>query len=264
MANLARVEWYSSLLDLHPAFEWAASKGIDIPRIEFAQHYGVPTGLIDVTESLEVALFFATHEFLDGVARPCTDGTGILYRIDWASEAPEVQTRFHPIAIQPFPRPFRQWAWSCELMLGESFEACPGMIAVEFAQDEMFANEVRRLAEKEGHLFPADPMADVAKSIVRATTLPKAVVDRVARDITLDPAGIQGMAEDLLSELEALGIHVADHVPPALDEAQLAKLRQSWELGKASWEATFAEGFEPIIVRTQKGAAQQSDGAVGA
>lgn len=154
LANLARAEWYSSLLDLHPAFEWAASKGIHIPRIELAQHYGVPTGLIDMTESLEVALFFATHEFSGGVARPCTDGTGILYRIDWASAAPEVSARFKPIAIQPFPRPFRQWAWSCELMLGESFEACPGLIAVEFAHDEMFASEIRRLAEKDGRSFP--------------------------------------------------------------------------------------------------------------
>jgi hypothetical protein len=109
LINLIRSEWYCSELRKHPVFQWAASDNVTLPEVEFAQHYGIPTALVDVTESLEVALFFATHEFLDGVPRPCKEGTGILYRIDWLSAPDEVSNRFRPIAIQPFARPYRQW-----------------------------------------------------------------------------------------------------------------------------------------------------------
>lgn len=106
-------------------------------------------------------------------------------------------------------------------------------------------------------------MADVAASIVRSRVLPKAVVERVANDIT-SAGGIRGTVEDVVSALETVGIHASDDVPPALDDARVSELRQSWELGKASWEAAIAEGFELLLVRTQKDAAQQVDPADGA
>jgi len=90
LANLIRADWYCSELHKHPIFAWAESQHVHIPQTEFAQHYGVPTGLMDVTESLEVALYFATHEFKDAVPHACADGTGIFYRIDWAAAPPEV------------------------------------------------------------------------------------------------------------------------------------------------------------------------------
>ena len=261
LANLIRADCYCSELRGHPVFEWAKSQSVHIPQTEFAQHYGVPTGLIDVTESLEVALFFATHEFRDGIPHPCTEGTGILYRFDWASAPPQVTTRFKPIAIQPFPRPFRQWAWSCELMLGESFEASPGLIAVEFAHDESFANEIRALAEAGGELFPPDLMADVAAVIRRSTVFPRAIATRVLTDITSDPGGLRETVEDLCRALEHTGFCLSDSAPRILDEAQMAQLHTTWLAEKPSWDAAIASGFELLFVRSRHDATQHGTGA---
>lgn len=62
VADAARTFVFYGELDRHPAMRWAARLGLEIGNIEIAQHYGIRTSLLDVTESPEVALFFATHE----------------------------------------------------------------------------------------------------------------------------------------------------------------------------------------------------------
>jgi FRG domain len=254
--HLIQMEWYAALLDRHPAFEWAASKGFNIPRAEFAQHYGVPTGFMDMTESLEVALYFATHNFSAGEPVPCTEGNGILYRMDWAEAPAEVSSRFRAIAIQPFARPFRQWAWSCELLLGESFEACPGLVAVEFAHEEKFANEMRRLAERDGDLFPPDVMAEVAHELAECRILPADITRRVGEDITSDPGGLEATPSELAKELEVIGFSVSDVPPDLLNSARMERLQDAWTSDKSYWEAEVAAGYELLLTRTSKDAAQ--------
>lgn len=261
--HLIQMEWYAALLDRHPAFEWAASKGFNIPRAEFAQHYGVPTGFMDMTESLEVALYFATHDFSAGKPVPCTEGTGILYRIDWAEAPAEVSSRFRAIAIQPFARPFRQWAWSCELLLGESLEACPGLVAVEFAHEEKFATEIRRLAERDGDLLPPDLMAEVAHELVGHRVLPADITRRVGEDITSDRGGLEATPGELENELKAIGFSVSDVPPDLLNSARMERLQDAWTSNQSYWEGELAAGSRLLLMRTPKDAAQPKPAAGG-
>ncbi len=252
IANLIRDDWYCSELHKHPVYEWAELHKVNIPKIEFAQHYGVPTGLIDMTESLEVALFFATHEFKDGVYQECLDGIGIVYRVDWASAAPEVAARFKPIAIQPFARPFRQWAWSCELILGEDFEDCPGHEAVQFTHDKEFAHKCRSFAEADGALFPPDPMADAAVKICKSSVFPAGIAEQVLKDISSDPEGQPNeTVEGLRRALENEDYSFSDSVDPIFSEQQIAAFRSTWQAERPFWDIKLANTFDLLLVREQ-------------
>jgi FRG domain len=83
LVALIRADWYCRLLKTHPVLMWAKEERFEIDRMALAQHYELPTGYIDLSESLEVALFFACCEFQNGRWQPLSKGRGILYRIDW-------------------------------------------------------------------------------------------------------------------------------------------------------------------------------------
>jgi hypothetical protein len=262
LGNFIRSHWYCSELDQHPTFKWFEAKQWHIPRIEFAQHYGMPTGLIDVTESLEIALFFATHEFVDGKPQVRKKGMGILYRLDWAQAEQHVSTRFKPIAIHPFHRPFRQLAWTCELSLGESFEMCPGLTAVEFQQDEDFGNQIRALAEAKGELLPADPMATIAQTINNTFELPIKIATDTLADICSDPNGLPNESvKSLLKLLANSGYRFTDNASPIIAGPLLSEIERQWEIDEPIWNTEINEGFQLLIVRQARSSINGQSGS---
>jgi len=157
IANIARAWLFISELRHHPVVRWARKQRIAIEHYEMAQHHGVTTQLLDLSESVAVALYFATHEFtVDGRPLAKTDGTGVLYVVDLEAIAAEHSWRFRSVGIQPFARPYRQRAWGCELLMGECFEGCPRLAALEFEHSASFAGKVREYATRGGDLFPRD------------------------------------------------------------------------------------------------------------
>jgi FRG domain len=126
VAGLAKTIMYFSELQRHPIVKWAKAERLELDLLEVAQHYGVATPLIDLSESIEVALFFATHDYAeDRRVVPRTAGSGVLYIVDREKVPEAYAKRIKSIAIQPFARPFQQWAWSCELLMGGVFRAMP-------------------------------------------------------------------------------------------------------------------------------------------
>jgi hypothetical protein len=94
-------------------------------EVAVAQHYGLPTGYIDLTQSFEVASFFACCEY-DRETKswnPAGEAEGVVYVLD-QRELPRCGI-IKPINLQVFPRPSEQWAWTCELTLGDDFDKLP-------------------------------------------------------------------------------------------------------------------------------------------
>jgi hypothetical protein len=58
--GLIRADWFCSELKYHPVFEYAAQQHLHFDAMALAQRYGLPTGYVDITKSLEIALLFAT------------------------------------------------------------------------------------------------------------------------------------------------------------------------------------------------------------
>lgn len=155
VADMAKVYTFFSELRPHPVVKWATRTRVSIEYHEVAQHHGLPTALLDLSSSPEVAMFFATHDHTEhGGFSPCIEGRGVLYVVDRQGIPMQQIERFRSVAIQPFERPYRQQAWSCELLMGECFEECPCLAILEFDHSPELAQFVRERVESRGNLFP--------------------------------------------------------------------------------------------------------------
>jgi hypothetical protein len=73
ICDLVRGQWFCKLVQQHPVMQAAKADRLYIDTMALAQHYGLDTGYLDITESLEVALFFATCRFVGDGWQPCDD-----------------------------------------------------------------------------------------------------------------------------------------------------------------------------------------------
>ncbi len=248
VADAARTFVFYGELDRHPVMRWAAAQQLHIGDLEIAQHYGIRTSLLDVTESPEVALFFATHERKpDGTYTAKTTGTGYLYVVDKASMPLPYARRFSAVAIQPFARPFQQWAWSCELFMGESFETAPCMALLEFEQSESLAQEMRAMAEAAGPLFPSDPLACLAEAIRDIRVLPMKAVQQAAKHF--GAAYSTHRHGEICTALRKAGYSIVGNLPPIYGP-------KDWDMWAApprrdlnEWKEFAASKIENLMVR---------------
>jgi len=251
VANFARTMIFYSEIRHHPAMKWAKSARVALEFAEIAQHHGIPTPLIDLSASIDVALFFATHDFDEIIGfTPRAKGRGVLYVVDRDGIPHSQQARFRSVAIQPFARPYRQWAWSCELLMGECFEACPCLAILEFEHDVTFAKIVRERVEAKGGLFPPDILADLANTIRSMTTLSMEAVADAHRH--LGPAYSQhifGRPEDLL---RAAGFSIWERHEPVFSAAFWEQSAPSLCAALSDWLSQTARDRETILVRRNR------------
>ena len=120
--RLVRRIWFSHELESHPAARWLAAQRLERFDHALAQHYGIPTGYMDLSESFDVSCFFATcYPDKAGKWHPRTEGTGIMYLLptERIPVRPEV---LQPIGLQVLPRPREQFGWVIVCGIGGDFE----------------------------------------------------------------------------------------------------------------------------------------------
>lgn len=226
--------------------QWASEQRIFVDDMALAQHYGVPTGYIDLTQCAEVALFFATCAYRNGQWQPVQEGRGILYRVQTSA----VPDRIKPIGLQPFPRPSEQWAWTLETRLGEDFETFPYLQQIEFDHDESVGSEMLSRCSGGADLFPPDVMARVASSILATQQLPEAIARDIVADLAQDPQGLGTTDTErvLQSMVETLGIQLTATEAAFIGPQERIDLETSWNLRKDD----FFRGVGLRLVRTRK------------
>ncbi len=247
--NVVRSWWFAETLKLHPAMKWAISDNISVDSIAVAQHYGIPTGYIDVTESVAVAAFFATCAWRNDGWTPVASGEGILYRLAWA-QMPEIAGRVRPIGMQPFPRPREQSGWTIALNLSEDFEAIPYLQSVLFNHSERVSRQIFDMFDGGNKLFPPDVMYDAAAAINSTHMLPEAIASRVAEDFEDDPQGLNGQNPKALMEyaIDLLGITFTQS-PQAIFTSKMESDAQAlWEVTRDS----FYTGVGIRMIRERK------------
>jgi hypothetical protein len=254
IANLARTEWFVTLLRNTPPAQWLNQRRIYLDEMAVAQHYGLPTGFIDLTQSFEVASFFACCRFdpAHNSWFPVGDGEGVIYCVDWRTAPIEI---ISPINLQAFPRPSEQWGWTCELRLGDDFDRLPFVTKLIFKQD---LERSQRILKKFSHgrdLFPDDPLSDLADRILESLVLPADIVTRIAKDLVEDPQGKpQSTAEEIFDLLHEFGgITVSSEVRILDLERINAELEDTWSRRRDS----FFNGISFRLVRRRK---DSSDG----
>lgn len=142
-----------------------------IDKEGLAQHYGLPTHMLDVTGNFDVASFFATCTCNgeNGRFEPVTDikHHGVIYRITpvllFDPAAPDSAFgQFHIVGWQPLPRPEQQRAFALRMKPGQDFSKMSSIERFPFRHRARVSVRIWKAFDEGRALFPADAAADLA------------------------------------------------------------------------------------------------------
>lgn len=147
-----------------------------------AQHYEFATPMIDLTEELAVAAFFATH-YYDRVSKQfmlMKKGKG---QIRCCHMLPDPEGTLRPIGLQPFARPGRQDGYGYWIPEAEDF--ADHSYRVEFDQNY----EVNRRLETAvlggaDYYFPNETVSRMAEIIKNTSAVTSMAIDALLEDIS--------------------------------------------------------------------------------
>ncbi|HGO6069732.1 TPA: FRG domain-containing protein [Burkholderia cepacia] len=187
--RVAQAWWFSPELTYHPISHHAAGQRVDLDPIALAQHYGIPTGYLDLSDDFNVSAFFATcHETKDGW-KPVDEGVGVMYRVHLRKLTPPFDN-YIALGPQRLPRPSEQCAWVTALPFCHSFEGWPGVELLLFEHDRHVGQHFLEMFEGGERLFPPDPLADVAAEILACREIPTEMVEAALESYAKYPYGI--------------------------------------------------------------------------
>lgn len=230
LLNIIRQAEFQIVLPGHPAIQLASEIGLHLNRIALAQHYGIATDHLDLTQDPEVAAFFAVCQPRpDGTWIPVNDGIGIIYSFDLTAFPRALGDHAVPglfkftelIGLQTLPRPGEQKAWTMCLPPVTDFEELP-LTRYQFSHSATTSERVLARFQGGDKLFPDDVLADLAQQIRDANSLSRIMVERVLLD--------QGCAPNLLSQAlihykalfeRAFNVTLSDRDPIRLSGEQL-------------------------------------------
>ena len=178
----SRTVAFEELVATHPIIEWInkevrfceASLSVNVSGI--AQHYGLPTDMLDLTSNFHVASFFACCRFDKETRKyyPVRASTepGVIYRAPTVFlDLPEASGGYDPteiIGFQPFPRPMEQRAFAIRLRRNQHFNHHPQVERILFRHNRKTAQNIYDAFDGGAKLFPSDPIAgqaDIAAGI---------------------------------------------------------------------------------------------------
>lgn len=138
---------------------------VDLLALE--QHYGFPTEMIDVSNDIMVAAFFATHLYnpITQTYAPAANGIG---RIRFRCE-PLAEGRLRIIGMQHFMRPGTQSGFGFVLEEQEDFSDMSGSIL--FHQSALMNKILSRAVNWGEMLFPPEPLSLAADMILRTSVV---------------------------------------------------------------------------------------------
>ncbi|MEO7991729.1 MAG: FRG domain-containing protein [Chryseolinea sp.] len=248
--RMIKTEWFCKLLEETPHHKWYKEQKIWMDRMALAQHYELPTGLIDLTQSIDVATFFACCKYEeDGSWSPMKSGEGIIYSLD-ARLIPIGSRKVRAIGQQAFPRPSEQWGWAFEMNLNEDFDLLPYVRKYIFLHNEESSKKILKKYSLGKDLFPNDPLFNLANKIKISERLPSRVVNEVLDDLISDEKGLMGVSKDDLIKEISLHYQIKDEVK-IIDKDLVDELKHSWENRKNDfWNSIGGMGFR--MVRTRK------------
>lgn len=183
---LCRNAAFEAAIRAHPYVSFCANQRIfGLPlRIDtqgLAQHYGMHTDMLDVTNSFDIASFFSTNYWSDTrkCYEPVTDENlvGVIYSAPIFMMA-KTPSRLSMIGWQPLRRPEQQRAAAVTLKQGEDFTRFPYVQRAFFKQNATISRRIWDQYDGGKALFPSDEAAQLAE---HAGNLLQFTDDEIAR-----------------------------------------------------------------------------------
>ena len=184
--NRIKICEFELLLATHPVF-CELSHNISVNPVALAQHYGLTTEYLDITNSKWVAAFFASTRYdydtdtYHPVDRDYGDGYGVMY-ISKPYENGDAKDEFFAknvvIVYQYFERPTKQSSFGYKMLSGENFNESPYFERVFFRHDLAASQIVFDMSYKQKRFIPKDSLSRLARQIAESNEVTRRALER--------------------------------------------------------------------------------------
>lgn len=241
--NRIKICEFEMLLATHPVF-CELSHNISVNPVALAQHYGMTTEYLDITNSKWVAAFFASTRYdydtdtYHPVGRDYGEGYGVMY-ISKPYEYGDVDGEFFQknvvIGFQYFERPTRQSSFGYKMQAEEDLNESPYFEKVFFRHDLEASRIVFYMSYKQKRFIPKDSLSRLARQIAESNQVTRRALERCLQMCYRDKD--MAYLEDVCA---AKGLDIRDDNKPMAEFSQ-EELELDWkawnEFGRADLES---------------------------
>lgn len=228
-AALCRSIYFKQALETHPVIMQMRDLALDLDartqplpicmNLEgIAQHYGLATEYLDITNNFSVASFFATQRWDSKTKKfepVCAQSKlGVIYKFHptflmnppmGCNEMPYI-----PVGWQPFPRPEQQRANAIRLKPGEDFTKSMPVVKYRFQHSLDQSKRIYEEFDGGDKLMPADDLASFADSLEAKNCFPQSTLD-----LAFQSYGKRKQPQDTVDKRQSLmakaGITLEEH-----------------------------------------------------
>nr|WP_296455938.1 FRG domain-containing protein [uncultured Acetatifactor sp.] len=175
---LAKSYEFMEFLKTLPAVQEYLDNNLWYEPWAIAQHYEFATPMIDMTNEIAVAAFFATHVY-DRVTKGYVIAKEGVGQIRWKTIFPLMDDSLRPIGVQPFSRPSNQYGYG--YWISESEDYANYSNVVRFEQDYAVNHRLTEaMTGPETSYFPNEDIAQMARVIRNEKVITNAAIDTFA------------------------------------------------------------------------------------
>lgn len=227
---------FSFLLETHPVFrEVAKITQVDIGAL--AQHYGLATEYLDITNSKWVAAFFASTHYDEStdmyypVGRDYAEGYGVLYwskgdLLDCGKRAGFFDKN-KVFGYHYFDRPTRQSSFGFLMQPGEDFNCSPFFDKFFFRHDAVASEIVFNMSYRQRRFIPNDSLSVLARKIAASRFIPRMAVE-MCHAFFFSEKPIRYLEEVCIKK--GITIRENNELSAAFDPEELQSALSRWEL----------------------------------
>lgn len=249
--NMCKTIAFEELLEVHPFIRITQTatftdNPICINLTGMAQHYGLHTDYLDITNNFDVACFFATCKYQDGNYYPLGNISkpGVIYKVDEGILPPFVENEHNKeieleyLGWQPLPRPEQQRASVLRVSKHTNLDTVSGVEKYYFKHSQSQSQRVWKQFDEGKALFPDDSAADLANQCKQLNTFTKEQVKKAFERFELWHGETVNNQEQIL---DSLNIEIIKH--NGLSWGNLVETKQEF------WENKFHETMNKVRYR---------------
>ena len=208
---------------------------LTVPFEGLAQHYGILTPYLDLTNDKWSAVFFAITNYRQGkweVVIPTEHQQyGSFYRLANVDFFDKSLPQPIPLGMQYFNRPGRQSAFTLDMTQLKDLNLYPGIERIYFRHDAEANQLVYDLSQQGRKFLPSDSLVSVADSIKELKQYSQRAVEKTRRDYYFEKT-----ADDMVDFLKSFGLESVSSSVVGFDSQQM---QQEWE----EWQREGAQRF---------------------
>nr|MBD5376966.1 FRG domain-containing protein [Bacteroides sp.] len=253
---------FELLISQFPSFKFFKSRDFEIDVVGLAQHYLIDTEILDLTSSLDVALFFAMCDFDGKNYHPKIEDReyiAYIYAYPFAHEIDVMKQRLNnrvrPIGLQPFKRPGEQCGYAMRMRKEESFKAF--IYSVSFTKND--SELIFNWFQKNRPLFFEDEFSRRIDLLRTSEKFSFAALKIAAKNYSAECYGTKKTANYCRERMNKSELHFTyERLPWMLTDKELDDLKAEFRtvgkqelLGKIVTRKSFSEVTGYLPYRTE-------------